>query len=81
MLADIIGKAQVLGQTELDADPNYQSALQQASTRIGTNLGLDAVDVILNKLAADPATAAAVPQLRQQVAKVREMFAHTGAAR
>jgi len=81
VLTDIIGKAQVLGQTELDADPNYQSALQQASTRMGTSLGLDAVDVILNKLAADPATAAAVPQLRQQVAKVREMFAHTGAAR
>ena len=81
VLTDIIGKAQALGQTELDADPNFQSALQQTSTRVGTNLGLDAVDVVLNKLAADPSTASAVPQLRAKVAKVRAMFARTGSAR
>ena len=70
-LSDIIGKAQVLGQTELDADPNFQSALGRVSTRFGAGLGLDAVDLALNRLAANPATAAAVPGLRQQVAAAR----------
>jgi hypothetical protein len=75
VLTDLVGKAQVLGQTELDADPNFQSALQQVSTRMGASLGLDAVDVTLNKLAENPATAPAVPKLREQVAKVRAMLA------
>jgi hypothetical protein len=71
VLSDIIGKAQVLGQTELDADPNFQSALGRVSTRFGAGLGLDAVDLALNRLAANPATAAAVPAMRQQVAAAR----------
>lgn len=71
VLSDIVGKAQVLGQTELDADPNFQSALGRVSTRFGAGLGLDAVDLALNRLAANPATAAAVPALRRQVAAAR----------
>lgn len=78
VLTDIIGKAQTLGETELAADPNYQSALQQVGTRMGANFGLDAVDVMLNKLAADPTTAPMVPKLREQVAKARAMFAKSG---
>src|SRR5579864_8088349 len=36
-LSDILAKAQALGQTELDADPGFQSALNQVSTRFGAN--------------------------------------------
>jgi hypothetical protein len=71
VLTDIVGKAQTLGQTELDADPNFQSALGRVSTRFGAGLGLDAVDLALNRLAANPATAAAVPALRQRVTAAR----------
>jgi hypothetical protein len=71
VLTDIIGKAQVLGQTELDGDPNFQSALGRVSTRFGAGLGLDAVDLALNRLAANPATASAVPALRQKVSAAR----------
>lgn len=74
-LSDILAKAQALGQTELEADPNFQSALGRASTRFGTNLGLDAVNLALNKLAANPAAAAAVPRLRQQLASARSTIA------
>lgn len=75
VLSDIIGKAQVLGQTELDADPNFQSALGRVSTRFGAGLGLDAVDLALNRLAANPATAPAVPGLRQRVTAARATIA------
>ena len=61
VLSDILAKAQALGQTELESDPQFQSALSRVSTRFGANLGLDAVDLALNKLAANPATACAVP--------------------
>ncbi|HEX6806867.1 MAG TPA: hypothetical protein VF118_02700, partial [Gemmatimonadaceae bacterium] len=74
-LADIIGKAQSLGETELAADPKFQSAWRQASTRLGANLGLDAVDEALGKLAANPATASAVPGLRAQLATARRTLA------
>ena len=74
-LTDIIGKAQALGETELDADPGFQSALRQVSTRFGANLGLDAVDLTLSKLAANPATAGAVPNLRRQVEQARRTMA------
>src|SRR6476661_4277568 len=76
VLTDIVAKAQALGETELRSDPNFQSALGQVSTRFGANLGLDAVELTLNKLAANPATAAAVPALRRQVATARGTFAH-----
>lgn len=71
VLSDILSKAQALGQTELDADPGFQSALRQVTTRFGANLGLDAVDVVLDELAANPVTARAVPDLRTQLATAR----------
>jgi len=74
-LTDIIGKAQALGETELDADPGFQSALRQVSTRFGANLGLDAVNLTLSKLAANPTTASAVPNLRRQVDQARRTIA------
>lgn len=74
-LADIIGKAQSLGETELAADPKFQSAWRQASTRFGANLGLDAVDEALGKLAANPATAGAVPGLRARLVAARRTLA------
>lgn len=70
-LSDIIGKAQALGETELAADPNFQSAFSRVSERFGANLGLDAVQLALAKLAANPTTASAVPQLRARVAVAR----------
>ncbi|HEY8105656.1 MAG TPA: hypothetical protein VIE46_06085 [Gemmatimonadales bacterium] len=78
VLSDIIAKAQALGETELASDPNFQSALSQVSTRFGTNLGLDAVDLALAKLAANPVTAGAVPQLRTQLATARRTIASAG---
>jgi len=79
VLSDILSKAQALGETELRADPGFQSALRMASTRFGANLGLDAVDLALTKLAANPATAGAVPGLRKQLAQARKTIAHVGA--
>lgn len=74
VLTDIIGKAQALGETELEADPNFQSALRQTSTRLGANLGLDAVDVAIRKLASNPAAAGAVPGLERRLAEARREF-------
>lgn len=74
-LSDIIGKAQSLGETELQSDPAFQSAWRQASTRFGANLGLDAVDDALGKLAHNPATANAVPGLRARLALARRSLA------
>ena len=71
VLTDIIDKAQTLGQTELDADPAFQSAWSQVSTRVGANLGLDAVDLALTKLAAYPGGAAAVAELRKRADAAR----------
>jgi hypothetical protein len=75
VLTDLVAKAEALGETELNADPGFQSALRQVSTRFGVNLGLDAVDLALAKLAANPATAGAVPALRTQVARARSTIA------
>ena len=74
-LTDIIAKAQALGQTELDGDPNFQSALARVSTRMGTNLGLDAVDVAIGQLAARPGGNAAALRLRKQLAQARGTLA------
>jgi hypothetical protein len=78
VLSDILAKAQALGETELQSDPGFQSALRQVSTRFGANLGLDAVDLAVAKLAANPATAGAVPELRQQLALARRTIASAG---
>ena len=77
-LTDILSKAQALGQTELEADPGFQNALRQVSARFGGNLGLDAVDLTLKQLAANPATAAAVPGLRKQLAAARRAMSGGG---
>ena len=73
VLSDLIGKAQVLGETELQADPNFQSALARATTHTGLTLGLDSIDQAINKLAANPATASAVPELRHRLAQARQL--------
>lgn len=78
VLNDILSKAQALGETELQSDPEFQSAFQQVSMRFGANLALDAVDVALTKLAANPAAAGAVPELRKQLAKARGTIAQVG---
>ncbi len=74
VLSDIVAKAQALGETELEADPAFQSAFRRVSTQFGTNLELDAVDLALNKLESNPATAGAAARLRKQVATARTMF-------
>jgi hypothetical protein len=77
-LSDVLVKAQALGETELDADPGFQSALAQVSTRFGANLGLDAVDLALTRLAANAVTAGAVPGLRRQLAQARRTLGGPG---
>ncbi len=81
VLQDIIGKAQALGETELEGDPGFQSALRQVTARFGANLGLDAVDLSLRRLAANPATAGAVPKLRRELALARQAMAGRVASR
>lgn len=73
VLRDLLGKAEALGYTELDADPGFQSALRQATTRFGLTLGLDQADKVITALAKNPSTASAVPALRQQLAKARRV--------
>ena len=77
-LSDMLSRAQALGETELESDPGFQSALSRVSTRFGANLGLDAVDLALNRLAESPLTAGAVPGLRAQLAAARATVAGTG---
>lgn len=72
VLNDLIGKAQALGETELQADPNFQSALQQVTTHVGLSLGLDAIDRAIGTLASNPATAGSVPELRRRLATARK---------
>lgn len=72
VLTDILGKAQALGQTELEADPGFQGALRQVSSRFGASLGLDAVDLALRRLATNPAAASAVPGLQVRLASARK---------
>jgi hypothetical protein len=75
VLNDLISKAEALGETELEADPNFQSAWARASTRAGLTLGLDSVDQAINRLARTPAGAAAVPELRRRLAEARRVTA------
>jgi hypothetical protein len=71
VLTDIVAKAQALGETELESDPGFRSALRRVSTRFGAGLGLDAVDLLLNKLAAVPGAAGSVEQLRTRLQGAR----------
>ena len=73
VLTDLIGKAEVLGETELKADPKFQSAFAQATTHTGLTLGLDSIDKAVDRLAENPQTAAAVPELRHRVAQARSI--------
>jgi hypothetical protein len=78
VLNDLISKAEALGETELEADPNFQSAWARATTGTGLALGLDTVDQAINRLAANPAAAAAVPDLRRRLAKARALAEAAG---
>jgi hypothetical protein len=71
VLSDLIEKAEVLGETELRADPKFQSAFAQASTRTGLTLGLDSIDKAVDRLAQNPQTAAAVPELKRRLGQAR----------
>jgi hypothetical protein len=73
VLRDLLGKAEALGYTELDADPGFQSALRRTTTRFGLTLGLDQADRLITALANNPQTASAVPGLRQQLARARRV--------
>jgi hypothetical protein len=75
VLSDLVAKAQALGETELQADPNFQGALSRATTRFGLTLGLDTIDQAIRKLAANPAAASALPNLRNQLAEARRTVA------
>jgi hypothetical protein len=75
VLSDVIGKAQALGETELDSDPGFQSALRRATSRTGLALGLDAVDQALGRLGANPAAARQIPLLRKRLAAARRTLA------
>jgi hypothetical protein len=72
VLSDIITKAETLGETELRSDPGFQNAMSRVTTRFGLTLGLDSVDQAIQKLAANPAAASALPGLRQQLAAARQ---------
>lgn len=74
-LSDILAKAQALGETELQSDPGFQSALRQATARFGASLGLDAVDVALRNLSGNPAAQTAMPDLQRKLALARKTIA------
>ena len=75
VLSDLIGKAQALGATELDADPGFQSALRQVTTRVGLTLGLDAVDQGIDRVATRSGTSVEVAELRKKLARARQTIA------
>jgi len=77
VLNDLISKAEVLGQTELEADPNFQSAWARATTRTGLTLGLDVIDQAINRLAVTPSGASAAPELKRRLAKARSLAGAT----
>lgn len=77
VLGDLIAKAQVLGQTELEPDPGFQSALKQVGVRTGLGLGLDAIERSVDAMAKSPAGAAAAPALRVRLAQVRRALAQS----
>ncbi len=72
VLNDLLTKAQALGETELQADPAFQSALRRVSTRIGLGLGLDSIEHTIDLMGANPAAAGAAPALRKRLTAVRK---------
>jgi len=81
VLTDLINKAEMLGETELASDPEFQSALARTSTHFGLTLGLDAIEQAVGKLAASPAAAAAMPELRERLAAARAAVESSSEAR
>jgi hypothetical protein len=75
VLTDLLTKAQRLGQTELQADPNFQGALRAATTRATLSLGLDAIQRAIGSLAGNAAVAGQLPDLQQRVAAARHTIA------
>lgn len=75
VLTDLLSKAQALGETELNSDPGFQSALKQVGVRTGLSLGLDAISHSIDEMARSPAAAAAAPALRTRLAEVRRSLA------
>ena len=75
VLTDLLSKAQVLGETELQSDPGFQSALKQVGVRTGLSLGLDAISHSIDVMARSPAAASAAPALRARLAHVRRSIA------
>lgn len=71
VLTDLIGKAQQLGETELESDPGFQGAMRRATTRTGLSLGLDAADQMIDRLAKDPRAAHQIPALRRALMDAR----------
>jgi hypothetical protein len=75
VLTDLVGKADALGETELQADPGFRSALARATTRFGVSMGLDAIAQTVGNLSANPAVARQLPELRRQIAQARKTLA------
>jgi len=75
VLTDLLSKAQALGETELQSDPGFQSALKQVGVRTGLSLGLDAINHSIDVMARSPAAASAAPALRARLAQVRRSIA------
>jgi hypothetical protein len=65
-------QAEALGETELQANPAFQSALRRVSTRIGLGLGLDSIEHTIDLMGANPAAAGAAPALRKRLMAVRK---------
>jgi hypothetical protein len=72
VLTDLVNKAQILGEAELQSDPGFQGALRQVTTRFGLSLGLDSVDQAIAVLSKNPAAASALPELRNRLAGARK---------
>jgi hypothetical protein len=79
VLTDLLGKAEALGETELQADPGFQSALRSVTTKMGLTLGLDSIDHAVNTLSASNADPAQVQALRRKLAHVRASLAKNDA--
>lgn len=71
VLTDLVNKAQALGETELAADPNFQSALSRVTTHVGLSLGLDAIGQAIDTLAKNPAATSAIPDLKRRLEQAR----------
>jgi len=53
----VLGVRSAVGETELESDPGFQSALRRVTARVGLTLGLDTVDRAISRLGTSPAAA------------------------